>query len=130
MALFGKKKEDKAEKQVKDKSAEVQSAPPTGTALPKGGDAHSYEVVLSPHITEKGTNMGPLGKYVFKVANNANKIEIRKAVEKLYKVRVNHVNITKAPVKYKQMGRQQGHKSGFKKATVTLKQGDKIDLAI
>jgi large subunit ribosomal protein L23 len=86
-------------------------------------------VVLSPHITEKGTIMSNQNKYVFRVAEGANKVEIKKAITSLYKVDVAKVRVSYARSKIRQVGRREGHKPGFKKAIVTLKERSKIDLA-
>src|SRR3989344_6229608 len=135
MAMFGKnKKEEKKDKKETTKEAAVDFAEesvalPSSPALPRGGDAHSYGVVLYPHITEKGTILGDLNKYIFRVARDANKVEIGRAIKNLYKVEVASVHISYAPAKYRQVGRHRGEKSGFKKAIVTLKKGSKIDLA-
>lgn len=124
------KKDLAAKVAAKDRVEEkVETEIPAGAALPKGGDAHSYEIVLSPHITEKGTLLGEHNKYVFKVPAAANKLDIKKAVENLYKVEVAKVRTSYLPSKYRRVGRFEGSKSGFKKTTVTLKEGSKIDLA-
>ncbi|MBI2670233.1 MAG: 50S ribosomal protein L23 [Candidatus Yanofskybacteria bacterium] len=130
MALFKRKIKEKEvadkEKEIpkKEESAEL----PAGASLPKGGDAHSYRVVLSPHISEKGTVLGEQNKYIFKVTENANKIDIKKAVGNLYKVEVAEVRVLHMPSKHRQVGRHEGRKPGFKKAIVTLKEGSKIDI--
>ena len=134
MKLFGKnKKGDKEDKKETTKEAveeKVEGAQlPAAPSLPKGGDARSYKVVLSPHITEKGTVISGQNKYIFRVAGGANKLEIKRSVENLYKVEVEGVNILHMPSKFRQVGRFKGRKPGFKKAIVTLKEGSKIDLA-
>ena len=68
------------------------------------------------------------GVYVFTVTKNANKIEIRRAIEKLYKVNVRKVRVVNLPSKFRQIGKYQGEKSGFKKAIVSLRAGQKIDI--
>jgi large subunit ribosomal protein L23 len=72
--------------------------------------------------------MMPLNKYLFWVDKNANKIEIRKAVEGIYKVTVNNVNTLKVKGKPKRVRYTMGRTSDWKKAIVTLKEGDKIDV--
>ncbi|MEX1064298.1 MAG: 50S ribosomal protein L23 [Candidatus Paceibacterota bacterium] len=99
------------------------------TSLPKGGDADSYRVISRPHVTEKGTMLGEHNKYVFKVATNSNKIEIKKAVQELYKVKVEKVHVLNTRSKSRNIGRFSGSKPGFKKAIVTLKEGDRIEIA-
>ena len=88
-----------------------------------------YSVIVSPLRTEKGTNLLPFNKYLFCVDRNANKIEIRNAVQELYKVKVVGVNTTTVKGKKKRVRFAEGKTADWKKAVVTLKQGDKIDLA-
>ena len=80
----------------------------------------AQDIVIKPIITEK--SMGGLqeNKYTFKVAKNANKIEIAKAVEELFGVKVAKVNTISVRGKLKRMGRNEGRRSAFKKAIVTL----------
>ncbi|MFH1460970.1 MAG: 50S ribosomal protein L23 [Patescibacteria group bacterium] len=91
-----------------------------------------YQIIKEPHITEKAGSLTDQNKYVFKVYSQANKKEIKKAVESLYKVEVERVNIIHSAAKQRRLGRYQGWRSGlkkgFKKAVVTLKSGDKIEL--
>lgn len=106
---------------------EVTTAP--AAKLPKGEDAESYRMILKPHITEKGTVLEEQGKYLFKVARSANKAEVKGAIEKLYKVKVEKVHVLKMPSKFRQVGKYEGRKPGFKKAIVTLKEGERIEMA-
>jgi large subunit ribosomal protein L23 len=84
-------------------------------------------VLIEPWITENTTAMLELNKYVFKIAPKATKKEVKKSVEDLYKVKVLAVNTVKIPRKFRIQGRMQGWKAGFKKAIVTLREGDKIE---
>ncbi|MBU4339150.1 50S ribosomal protein L23 [Patescibacteria group bacterium] len=84
-------------------------------------------IILEPLFTEKTSNLMPLNKYAFKVANQANKIEVKKAIEGLYNVNVISVNILKTSAKPKRVGRREMIKPGFKKAIVTLKEGESIE---
>jgi len=86
-------------------------------------------IILEPLFTEKTSNLMPLNKYAFKVANQANKIEVKKAIEGLYNVNVISVNILKTSAKPKRVGRREMIKPGFKKAIVTLKEGESIEPA-
>ena len=86
------------------------------------------DVLLKPWITESSTNLTPLNKYVFLVDKRSDKKKIAQAVEGLYKVTVEAVNIINMPKKKRVYGRTSGWKAGFKKALVTLKKGDQIDL--
>ncbi len=89
---------------------------------------HPYEVLRRPLITEKNTDLQAQGKYAFEVAREANKPQIKEAVEKAFKVTVTGVNVMTVPGKRRRIGRQQVLTSPWKKAIVTLKLGDKIEL--
>ena len=80
--------------------------------------------------TEKGSGMMPENKYIFRVANDANKIQIKQAVEDIYNVTVIKVNTINMGGKWKRVRYKEGKTPDWKKAIVTLKQGDKIDIAI
>jgi len=87
-----------------------------------------YDVLISPLLTEKGTLMKEReNKVLFKVANAANKIEIKKAVEEIFKVKVDNVSTMNFQGKKKRMGKYAGRRSDWKKAIVTLKKGEKLD---
>jgi len=88
------------------------------------------KVILQPVISEKSIMQAENGVYTFKVAVNANKIEIKDAVEKLFKVTVTDVNIVNVKGKTRRFGRKgrMGKMSDFKKAIVSLKKGDKIEI--
>ena len=92
-----------------------------------------HQVLISPLVTEKMTNLNTdLGKYGFLVNPKSNKIEIAKAVEKKFNVHVAEVRTINHPGKvktqFRKNGRYVGRTSKFKKAIVTLKKGEKIDL--
>ena len=82
----------------------------------------------SPWITEKATNLTNQNKYIFKVDKKADKANIKRAVEKMYNVQVIGVNIINIHPKKRRLGRTVGLKSGFKKAIISLKEGDKIEI--
>ncbi len=88
---------------------------------------HLYEVLRHPLITEKNTGLQAGGKYAFEVAREANKPQIKQAVEKAFKVKVTAVNVLTAPGKTRRVGRRQVLTHSWKKAIVTLKPGDKIE---
>jgi large subunit ribosomal protein L23 len=86
------------------------------------------QIIKRPLLTEKGTSMGEDGnKVLFEVEMDTNKIEIRKAVEKIYKVKVTSVHTQKVRGKIKRQGRSQGKRPNWKKAIVTLAEGSSID---
>lgn len=88
-----------------------------------------YSILKHPLISEKASKDAALGKYVFVVDNNANAIEIKKAVEKLYKVKVLKVNTSIVKGKIKRVRfNQPGKTSNWKKAIITLKKGFEIKL--
>lgn len=88
---------------------------------------HLYEVLRRPLITEKSTVLQSLNKYVFEIADGANKLQIKQAVEKAFKVTVTGVNVVTMQGKKKRMGRREVVTMPWKKAIVTLKPGDKIE---
>ena len=86
-----------------------------------------YDIVVRPIVTEKSSLLKESGnQYVFEVQRNANKIEIRKAVEKLFKVKVISVQVLNMEGKKKRLGRFAGKKADWKKAIVKLSPKDKI----
>jgi large subunit ribosomal protein L23 len=87
-----------------------------------------HEILRRPVITEKSTMLGDRGQYVFEVAPTANKIEIRRAVEAVFKVDVEAVNVSHVRGKMRRMGRSTGMTASWKKAVVTLRPGQKIEL--
>tara|TARA_Y100001970_G_C14149987_1_gene812109 strand:+ start:634 stop:930 length:297 start_codon:yes stop_codon:yes gene_type:complete len=89
---------------------------------------HLYDKILSPILTEKSTNLSELNKVVFKVPNGANKKNLKKNIEKLFKVNVIKVNIINKKKKNKFVRGRKVTKKGFKKAIITLKKGQSIDL--
>jgi large subunit ribosomal protein L23 len=87
------------------------------------------EVIVRPLVTEKSHDMlDRLGAYTFVVAKDANKIEIAQAVEKQFNVKVSDVRTMRYAGKAKRMGKHAGRKASWKKAVVTLAQGDSIEL--
>jgi large subunit ribosomal protein L23 len=90
---------------------------------------NEYDIVVRPIITEKSSLLKEAGnQYVFEVQRDANKIEIKKAVEKLFKVKVVSVQISNIEGKKKKVGRFAGKKPDWKKAIVKLNPKDKITI--
>ncbi len=86
-----------------------------------------FDIVKFPLVTEKSNDGAALGKYTFCVNKKFGKIQIKKAVESIYNVKVEKVNIITTPRKKKKYRfRIEGYRPGYKKAVVTLKEGDKI----
>jgi large subunit ribosomal protein L23 len=87
------------------------------------------DIIVRPLLTEKGTKIQEhVNQYFFEVRKDANKIEIRKAVEKLFDVKVVSVNTLRLPGKWKRLGKSVGRSTGWKKAVVTLREGEVIEL--
>ena len=89
---------------------------------------HLYEVLRRPVVTEKNTILQAQGKYAFEVAGEANKHQIKQAVENAFNVKVTAVNVMTVPGRTRRVGRRQVLTQSWKKAIVTLKPGDKIEL--
>ena len=89
---------------------------------------HLYDKIIAPHITEKPTNISEQNKIVFKVHYKANKINLKKNIEKIFKVNVTKINIINKRSKIKITRGRKVKVAGFKKAIVTLKKGQNIDL--
>ena len=89
---------------------------------------HLYDKILSPLVTEKSTNLSEQNKIVFKVPSKANKKNIKNNIEKIFKVNVTKVNIINKQNKTKLTRGRKVKVSGFKKAIITLKKGQSIDL--
>ena len=89
---------------------------------------HLYDKIISPHITEKSTNLSEQNKIVFKVPTGANKINLKKNIEKIFKVNVTKINIINKQNRTKLTRGKKVKISGFKKAIITLKKGQSIDL--
>ena len=89
---------------------------------------NSYDVLIGPMLTEKGTLMKEMdNKVLFRVARCANKIEIKKAVEEIFKVKVDCVRTINVRGKKKRMGKFEGKRPDWKKAIVSLKEGELLD---
>lgn len=87
----------------------------------------NHQIILHPVVSEKGTALTEKQrKYVFAVGPSANKIEIKRAIEEMFKVKVTAVNTARVSGKKKRIRQQQGMTASWKKAIVTLREGDKI----
>jgi len=87
-----------------------------------------YDKILSPLVTEKTTNMSEHNKVIFKVPNGANKKNLKTNIEKIFKVNVTKINIINKKSRIKVARGKKVKISGFKKAIITLKKGQSIDL--
>lgn len=87
-----------------------------------------YDIIKAPIITEQSTKLiESQNRYTFKVDRKANKVEIKKAIETIFDVKVLSVNTINVLPKFKRMGKYEGYKSAYKKAVVKLAEGQKID---
>ena len=89
---------------------------------------HLYDKILSPMVTEKSTNLSEQNKVVFKVPSSANKINLKTNIEKIFKVNVTKINIINKRTRTKLSKGKKVKVRGFKKAIITLKKGQSIDL--
>jgi large subunit ribosomal protein L23 len=94
----------------------------------KNAKSFSYQVVKAPHISEKATYMAEVNQYVFDVSNDCNKNEAKKAISGIYGVDVLSVNMIRIPAKKRRLGKTQGYRNAYKKAIVTIKEGQKIEI--
>ncbi|HNZ83749.1 MAG TPA: 50S ribosomal protein L23 [Candidatus Pacearchaeota archaeon] len=111
-------KEEKKEKEIsvsKEKLSDI-------------SNGQSLVLIKKPYITEKATFLSESGKYVFIVPDNANKIEIKKAIQDIYKVKVEKLNKIKVKPKEIGFGKNKGFTKRFVKIVVTVKKGQKIDI--
>lgn len=114
MAIIETKKEDKkSEKSISSGAAASDFA---------------YRFLIEPWITEKSHQEMAQNKYIFRIDSKASKNNVKKAIEDQYKVSVIAVNTINIHPKKRIYGKSKGFKSGYKKAMVTLKEGDKIEL--
>jgi len=135
MSLFSKKSKKPAEDKAPVSAKKATDVPAVkkeekhAVATPIGPKTtkNAYRVLLRPIITEKATDLSALDKYVFEVALDMNKIEVKKGVKELYGVTVLRVNIIKNMGKEVRYGKSHGRTKNWKKAIVTLKKGDKIN---
>ena len=123
------KKEKKKEVPVKEEKVEKSSEKKEPVVKVKTGVSKSaWKNIVYPHITEKASVSEGKGQYIFKVFPRANKVSVRKAIEEIYGVEVENVNMITIPRKKRRRGRVEGWKKGYKKAIVKLKKGHKIEI--
>ena len=89
---------------------------------------HLYDKIISPMVTEKSTNLSEQNKIIFKVPTKANKKNLKKSIEKIFKVNVTKVNIVNKKNRIKTTRGKKIKVKGYKKAIITLKKGQNIDL--
>lgn len=116
----------KKKEEMKLKAVEADKEPVTG--LKEFSKGTVLGVIEYPHVTEKGSASSGMNKYVFAVSGKANKPEIGRAVESRYGVKVESVHVSNSPGKERVRGKQKGWSPGFKKAIVTLREGQSIEI--
>ena len=89
---------------------------------------HLYDKILTPLVTEKSTNLSVQNKVIFKVPKKTNKINLKKNIEKIFKVNVTKINIINKQPRKKIVRGKKINVTGYKKAIITLKKGQNIDL--
>ena len=89
---------------------------------------NAHQIILRPLITEKNTNLMAYNKYSFEVDRNANKAQIKRAIEEIFKVSVTKVHTMNMRGKLRRRGMRFGYTADWKKAIVTLAEGDRIEL--
>ncbi len=89
---------------------------------------NAHQIIIRPLISEKNTNLMQFNKYSFEVDRNATKLQIKRAIEEIFNVRVTAVHTMNVRGKLRRRGRQYGYTPDWKKAIVTLAEGDRIDL--
>jgi len=129
MAAIEEKKEEVTEAKVAAKKVVKKAkAPKKEAAVDACEHADiAYKVLVEPWVTEKTHAAMADNKYTFRVTKQATKMQVKKAIEGLYKVKVEKVTVLNVLAKKKAYGRHEGKIAGFKKATLTLKKGDKIE---
>lgn len=134
MALFGIKKDNDKEKEQKSEKDNLLDMVPVDSesqdkkvpAKLKDDTGDAYRILIMPVTTEKSYLGAQTGKFVFKVSKKANKISVKKAIEKVYDVHVRKINVANFKGKSRNFGRVHGRTSDWKKAIVTLKRGETI----
>lgn len=135
MALFGNKKTEDNAKENSSSSVSMQDlysdAPKTAKAVEGGKvakESNAYRFIIKPLITEKATNLVAQDKYAFVVSDNANKIEVAKAINAIYGIKPLKVNLSNVKGKKVARGRISGQRKDWRKAVVTLPKGQSIKI--
>ncbi|MBU1159635.1 50S ribosomal protein L23 [Patescibacteria group bacterium] len=122
---FVKKQKEKDKAKKTETAAEKEDVKKTKTEF----SGFSATILEKPHITEKNTVLNEKNAYVFKINPKASKIMVKRAIKETYGMMPEKVNIVYAPAKKRFVRGKYGTKSGFKKAIVYLKEGDKIEIS-
>lgn len=130
---FNKEEKNKKTKPKKEGSVsvikEVKETEESVSALSFADSSGAYRVLKNFYVSEKASLLNGFNQYVFKVFKSANKSQIRKQVEKLFKVKVKSVKVLNMPRKRRDLGKHPGFRSEFKKSIVVLEKGQTIEQA-
>lgn len=127
MAILDIFKKKKPVRQTQGKE-EKKIAPVAPAAKPKKILGEAYKVLQRPHVTEKATDLTSKNQYIFEIFRDANKNQVKKAVEDVYGVDVVGVRIINIARKKRRLGKIEGWKRGYKKAVIKIKAGQKIEV--
>lgn len=140
MSIIGKIKKTLSEQEPQAPKKEavaprVKKEPVNASVSERKGSAmarpvYAGRVIEHPYITEKTSSFAAKNTYVFKVARATTKNEIIKAIQRMFTVTVTKVNVMNMPEKKVRLGRYEGRVPGFKKAMVTIKEGETIDIGV
>ena len=131
--IFKKKKSSqKPAAELSEKTKEKKDVEKKPAAAPEIKERPAVEgsqwVLKGPHVTEKAGDLTEKNQYIFRIFAQTNKTEVKKAVESIYQVDVVSVKIINVPEKKRRLGKIQGARSGYKKAIVGIKKGQKIEV--
>lgn len=128
--IFKKKEKPISEKKekVKEEKKKPEARPIEMKTSKEKRIGLAWRILRTAHVTEKATDLSEKNQYIFNVYPQVNKNEIKKAVEDIYGVDVVSVNTVTIPAKKRRLGKISGWKSGYKKAIVGIKKGQKIEL--
>lgn len=131
--FFKKKQERKktditsaAEDKISKTATEVREIAPVPDL---GFSEKAAKTLFRPHLAEKSAALSDRGGYIFRVALQATKQEIKKSIEELYKVKIEKINVIRIPQRQRGVGRYTGRRAAYKKAVVRLAPGQKIEFA-
>ena len=113
---------------VKNKEVKKASKKSNNNVVSIVASEEAYKFIVSPWITEKTQELMTEGKYVFKIRRKVTKGQVKTAIEKMYGVKIIKINVINIPQKKRRFGRIIGKKASVRKAIVSLKKGDKIEM--
>lgn len=123
-----KQGEQKAQKDILSEESKVPDKKEELKPIELKSSKHAWRILRKPHVTEKATALIHLNQYVFRLIGNPTKPEVKKAIEEAHGVHVEKVRKISVPKKQRKRGRHMGWRSGYKKAIVTLREGEKIEI--